>query len=308
MLSNLMTAENPTIFAIKRYALHDGPNIRTTIFFKGCPLSCHWCHNPEGIAKDISIVSLSDKCVGCSACIENCPTGALSFSAKGIDRDITLCSLCGDCVDVCPALSHETTGWTTDISRLMAEIEKDLPFYDNSGGGVTFSGGEPLMQPDFLLELLQECGNLEIHRAVDTSGFAPTATLMNIAEQTDLFLFDIKHMDSEKHLFYTGVPNELILHNLKALSTAGHPINARFPLISDVNDDENNIRETAIFLAACPTVKTIDILPYHPSARIKYKKLEIGYQGEKMKVPENEKITSVVSLFSEFGLEVRIGG
>ena len=308
MLSTLMTAENPVIFAVKRYALHDGPNIRTTIFFKGCPLSCHWCHNPEGIAKDINIISLSDKCVGCSACIDNCPTGALSLSAEGIDRDITLCSLCGDCVDVCPALSHEATGWTTDISQLMGEIKKDLPFYDNSGGGVTFSGGEPLMQPDFLLELLQECGKLDIHRAVDTSGFAPTSTMMSIAEQTDLFLFDIKHMDSEKHRFYTGVPNDLILHNLKALSAAGHPINARIPLISGVNDDENNIRATALFLSACPTVKRVDILPYHPSARAKYKKLDIGYQGEKMQVPENEKIAGVVSLLSEFGLDVRIGG
>jgi len=190
----------------------------------------------------------------------------------------------------------------------MGEIEKDLPFYDNSGGGVTFSGGEPLMQPDFLLELLQECGKLDIHRAVDTSGFAPTATLMSIAEQTDLFLFDIKHMDSEKHRFYTGVPNDLILHNLKALSAAGHPINARIPLISGVNDDEKNIRATALFLSACPTVQSVDILPYHPSAKAKYKKLDIGYQGKQMKVPENENIASVVSLLSEVGLDVRVGG
>ena len=303
-----MEAGKSIIFAIKRYALHDGPNIRTTIFFKGCPLSCHWCHNPEGIEQNIRIISLLDKCVSCNACLENCPERALTLSPKGINRDIESCSLCGNCVDICPALVHEATGWKTDVEQLMREIKKDLPFFDQSGGGVTFSGGEPLMQPDFLLKLLQECGKLDIHRAVDTSGFAPTATLMTIAEQTDLFLFDLKHMDSGKHQFYTGVPNELILHNLKALSAAGHHINARIPLIPDVNDDEANIRATGLFLSTCPAVQSIDVLPYHPCAKAKYKKLGFDYQGKKMLVPRNEQIDNVVSLLSEFGLNVRIGG
>ena len=303
-----MDTETPVIFAIKRYALHDGPNIRTTIFFKGCPLGCHWCHNPEGIEREIRVVTLAEKCVGCGECIEVCPEDALDLSKGTIHRNTELCSNCGHCVEICPALSHEAVGRETDTAQIMTEIKKDLPFFDQSCGGVTFSGGEPLMQPEFLLDLLQQCGTLEIHRTVDTSGFAPAEILLTVAEHTDLFLYDIKHMDDKKHRFFTGVSNELILHNLKTLSAAGKHIRVRIPLISGINDDEKNIRATGLFLTEIAPMQGIDILPHHNSGRGKYRKLGLKYPGSKMKCPEESRINRTVSILREYGLEVHLGG
>lgn len=182
-----MTTPSANIFAIKRYALHDGPNIRTTIFFKGCPLACQWCHNPEGIDFATKILFLAHKCVGCGECLLHCPEKALIADENGIQRADDLCTSCGTCAAGCPALAHEATGWRVTIDELMAEILKEQPFFDQSGGGITCSGGEPLCQPESLLALLEKCGQLGIHRAVDTSGYAATATLLRIARHTDLF-------------------------------------------------------------------------------------------------------------------------
>lgn len=174
-----MIINRTTIFSIKHYALHDGPNIRTTVFFKGCPLSCFWCHNPEGIDAQIEIVTIADKCIGCKECIHGCPESALAFTEQGLVRDQQRCTVCMNCVEICPALAHEALGWHSDIDSVMAEIEKDLVFYDQSGGGVTFSGGEPLMQAD-ALQLLKRCGDLEIHRAVDTSAHGGGGTCRTV--------------------------------------------------------------------------------------------------------------------------------
>jgi pyruvate formate lyase activating enzyme len=303
-----MTSQLATIFAIKRYALHDGPNIRTTIFFKGCPLACHWCHNPEGMDFKIKILNLAEKCVGCGECIQNCRDNVLRMTADGIRRDEDRCTMCRVCIDTCPALAHESTGWQLSIEELVAEIEKDLPFFDQSGGGITCSGGEPLCQPESLMALLQACGALGIHRAVDTCGFAPTETLLRIATQTDLFLFDLKHMDSNIHKQYTGVANELILHNLKALAATGKPIRIRIPLIAGVNDDEKNIQATGAFAAGCSGVEGIDVLPYHPSATAKYRKLSRNYQGKFLTAPSAETVARVVETLKKYRNDIRIGG
>lgn len=303
-----MSEIQATIFAIKRYALHDGPNIRTTIFFKGCPLRCHWCHNPEGIDFNIAVITRADTCVGCGECLIKCPNAALQQTAGVIHRDADLCTACGSCVDTCPALAHESTGWLMTTKQLMHEIQKDEPFYDQSGGGVTVSGGEPLCQPEALLALLQSCAARGIHRSVDTSAFAPTKTLLRVAQQTDLLLIDLKHMDNDRHQHSTGVGNELILHNLQQLSAKGHPVRVRIPLIPGVNDDENNIRATGAFVASCPSVQGIDVLPYHPSATAKYRKLGQQYKGTHFTIPTREHLNDTVTLLKNYLSDVHIGG
>jgi pyruvate formate lyase activating enzyme len=203
---------------------------------------------------------------------------------------------------------HEATGYEMTIDELLNEIKKDLPFYDQSGGGVTISGGEPLSQPKSLLALLQGCGSLGIHRTVDTSGFAPIDTFSRIAKYTDLFLFDLKHMDNDRHLQYTGVANNLILHNLQALSKSGKQIRVRIPLIPGVNDDEKNIRATGSFVASCKGIQGIDILSYHSSARTKYAKLDLVYKGQHFTSPTQQEIAKTFELLKHYISDVRIGG
>lgn len=303
-----MKLSSPLLFAVKRYALHDGPNIRTTVFFKGCPLNCFWCHNPEGINPRIEIVTFSGKCIGCRECIHGCPKSALTLDNGGLHRTQEHCTTCLGCVEICPTLAHEALGYYSTLDATMTEIEKDLPFFDQSGGGVTFSGGEPLMQAEPLLGLLKRCGVLGIHRAVDTTGFAPTSTLLEIAEHTDLFLYDLKHMDSLRHREYTGVPNELILHNIQQLAKTGVEFRIRIPLLAGVNDGEENIRATAEFAANLPNLQGIDILPYHHMATAKYEKLQAGYHGERSHCPTKNDISRIQNILEQFGHKVRIGG
>lgn len=296
------------IFAIKRYALHDGPNIRTTIFFKGCPLACWWCHNPEGIDFLPKMLFLAEKCVGCGECIAHCPKKALSMTQEGIRRAEESCTSCGACAEICPALAHEATGRSVSITEIVAEVIKDLAFFDQSAGGITCSGGEPLSQPESLLALLKAFGRLGIHRAVDTSGFARVETLLEVARHCELFLYDIKHMDSTIHTRFTGVANDLILSNLQALSDNGHAIRVRIPLIMGVNDDEKNIRATGAFAARCKGVQGIDILPYHPSATAKYRKLGEVYKGVALAAPPRASLNEIADTLRKFNIDVNIGG
>lgn len=296
------------IFAIKKYAIHDGPNIRTTIFFKGCPLRCTWCHNPEGLSPDISRLWLQDKCVGCNECVEKCPNSALSRESQGIMRDDKLCTGCSTCIDVCPAIAHESVGWEISVKEVMEEIEKDIPFYDQSGGGVTFSGGEPFMQPQFLLELLKQCGKRSIHRAVDTCMYADMASIRQAAEHVDLFLIDLKHMDSSVHKKYTGLGNSRILQNIRSLAEMGAAIIFRIPLVNGVNTDNTNLQQSAAFITSLPGKYDVDVLPYHSIASAKYNKLGIVNGGDKLCKPDSDVVIRCINILKDMGLNVQVGG
>jgi pyruvate formate lyase activating enzyme len=297
-----------TIFAIKRYALHDGPDLRVSVFLKGCPLSCVWCHNPEGLNPEKTVLTLPQKCAGCGECLETCPEHALSLSEGAIRRDPAACRVCGTCVEVCPALAHEAVGRTWTVREVMDEVEKELPFFTGTSGGVTFSGGEPLAQPRFLEALLQACGSLGLHRAVDTSGFAGAETISRIAPLADLFLFDLKHMDPVAHHSITGVDNALILSNLRLLAESGASVNLRLPLIPGLNDSEENILATGRLTTSLPGLREMDVLPYHATARSKYAKLGLPYPGEDIPASRPGDVERAADILRSCGLRVRIGG
>jgi pyruvate formate lyase activating enzyme len=296
------------IFDIKRYAIHDGPGIRTTVFMKGCPLVCPWCHNPEGIEPAPFLAYRQSRCIRCGACVENCPQQALCLETGGVVFSGAPCTLCFTCTEVCPSGAREKIGWEVTAAQLFTEIQEDTPFYDTSAGGVTFSGGEPLMQAQFLMELLKLCGDQNIHTAVDTTGHASRETLMAVAEQTDLFLYDLKMMDPDKHKQYTGVSNHLILDNLEHLAQKGTVIIIRIPLIPGVNDDVQNLDQTGSFLKRLPGVNKVHILPYHDFQKSKYNRFRMQYNRGDLTPPTRQLLSRAKKHLEGFSLEVAIGG
>ena len=296
------------IFDIKKYAIHDGPGIRTTIFFKGCPLSCRWCHNPESISGASQRLYREERCIGCLECISACLNDAISAGENKLKWEAANCVYCKTCARRCPAEAIEFIGKTMSVEDVVAEISKDTLFYDESSGGVTFSGGEPLMQPSFLTGLLKACGDLDLHRAVDTCGYADTRTLLKVASHVDLFLYDLKHMDPEKHYRYTGVSNEMILANLKCLSRQGAKIIIRLPVIPGINNDRKNIERTGAFLSPLAGVNQVNILPYHRTAEAKYKNLGLQSDIADIERPVRDDLESIARQLERYGLQVKIGG
>jgi len=296
-------------FDIKRYAINDGPGIRITIFLKGCPLSCAWCHNPESMLPTIQKLYTASKCIGCQSCVKVCPMDACVLTPKGIVTDPELCQLCGACAEACPTKAIEMTGKQRSVDELIAIIEKERPFFEQSGGGVTCSGGEPLYHADFLNEMLDACGERGFHRVVDTTGLSRTETLLKVAERTELFLYDLKHMDSAKHKFYCGVGNERILGNLTALADSGADIRIRMPLVGGVNDDDANLAATAAFVAGLSgQKKEVNLLPYHSIAVKKYEKLGRDYDKGEMHEPSKQLQQRAIRIFDQHGLTATIGG
>jgi pyruvate formate lyase activating enzyme len=295
------------IFDIKKFAIDDGPGIRTTIFFKGCLLRCWWCHNPEGQPSTPELMYKRTRCDSCAECVKVCPEEAISFPLKRVSINRDHCNLCAKCCQACPTGALAITGKQASLKEVLEEIDKDSIFYDESHGGVTASGGEPLLQLDFLNALLKECKDRNIHTAVDTCGYASRDAIDKISDKVDLFLYDIKIMDEKKHIKYTGVSNGPILENLKRLAENGSNIQIRFPIIPGINDDKENVTETAEFVASC-RITNVSLLPYHRAGIEKYRSLSRSYKLKKVQTPSDQDLNLIEEELEAFGLKVRIGG
>jgi len=303
-----MSSPTGIIFDIKKFSIHDGPGIRTTVFLKGCPLHCEWCHNPEGIAPQPEIQFWSKRCIACWDCIAECEQQALAVVNGSRRHDPAVCEQCGHCAEICPAEATQLIGQTMTVAEVMAEIEKDVVIYDESGGGATFSGGEPLLQIEFLEAILTVCKDHGIHTTVDTSGYTSPERFDRLRNLVDLFLYDLKIIDESRHIQHTGVPNRRILSNLKHLAHAGENITARIPILPGINDDEGNILQTGEFLASLGTIQKVNILPYHRAATEKYQRMGNHYRLAEIQPPADEHLSKIARQLEVFGLFVVIGG
>ncbi|MBS1248733.1 MAG: Choline trimethylamine-lyase activating enzyme [Chloroflexi bacterium] len=298
----------PPIFDIKRFSLHDGPGIRTTVFLKGCPLSCAWCHNPESQKSTPELIFRAERCLGCGACVDACPEEAITM-AEG--RSVTAwarCTHCGECAQVCYPGAREMACQEMTVEEVLEIVERDRPFYEESGGGVTFSGGEPLAHPDFLEAALVACREAGLHTALDTSGHAPWEVIDRIRPHVDLFLYDVKLLDDAQHQNDTGVSNRLLLANLQKLAELGHNIHVRTPLVPGINVTPAQIQALGKFVAQLPGVSRLDVLPYHEMAAEKYRRLGRDYPLHGLQSPDEETVQKTARTLREFGLEVHVGG
>lgn len=294
------------IFDIMHFAIHDGPGIRTTIFLKGCPLHCLWCHNPEGISRQPQLVFTSQKCIGCGHCLEICSQGAHQFVNGQHLIDRKRCLVCGTCVKDCYANALELVGRLLTVGEVMREVLRDRVFYETSGGGMTLSGGEPLLQYRFIRALLRAAKAEGVHTALDTSGFACWEQLEELLPSLDLILYDLKHMNRERHITLTGVPNEQILDNLHRLDDVGQPIWIRIPLIPDQNDEESNYHALGQFLSRLKHIERIEILRYHRLAESKYERIGWVYPLQGLEPATEEETKSRRQILLSYGLSQTI--
>ena len=295
------------IFNIQKFSLHDGPGIRTTVFLKGCPLDCWWCHNVESQGSGKEPLLRLERCSGCGGCVVSCPQGAVSMVGGKSATDRGACVRCGECQVYCPENGRSICGQEMSVAKVVAEVLKDQVFYQRSGGGVTFSGGEALAQLDFLAAALAECKAQGLHTVVDTSGAVPWASFERVLPLTDLFLYDLKLMDDVAHRTYTGVSNRGLLENLRRLSAATDAIWIRFPVIPSINDGAENIRQSIEFLRAM-RFRQLNLLPYHDLGKGKAAQLGRAYRMQGVTPPSAEGLEALRAQFAAAGFSVVTGG
>ncbi|MGI6216327.1 MAG: glycyl-radical enzyme activating protein [Coriobacteriales bacterium] len=307
------------VFDIQGFSVQDGPGIRITVFFKGCPLKCLWCHSPESQRFESEINMLQTKCVGCCRCVQACPTGSRTVKQVGtkddgspelkFDINLETCTRCGKCIDACLTQALYWCGEDMTVEDIMKKVRRDKPFFDKSGGGVTVSGGECLMQPDFMAAFLKQCKEEGVNTAVDTCGYVPWENIEKVLPYSDLFLYDIKHMDSAEHKRLTGVPNELILENAKKIAENGGRFHIRIPLITGCNDSVENIEATRDFLLTIKdAVDLVQVLPYHKLGTVKWERLYWKDEATDFETepPSDEEVEARSQIFRDAGFEVII--
>jgi len=294
-----------TCFDIQRFSIHDGPGIRTTVFLKGCPLACPWCHNPESQARSVELRIVESRCIACGSCGPACPEGLAGGPTL---PDPTSCLQCGACAEACPTGARQQVGRSYTVQEVLDAVDRDRPFYEGAGGGVTFSGGEPLMQAPFLLACLAEARRRDLHTAVDTSGFASRETMLDVAALTDLFLYDLKVLDPRRHRQLTGVPLAPILRNLETLDDAGARIWLRVPVVPGYTDDRANLEALGTFAAHLRHTRRLHLLPFHRLGGDKYSRLGRHDGLEHVQPPSAAAVDAQADFLRSFGLDVHIGG
>ena len=300
--------ESGTVFNIQRYSVQDGPGIRTTVFLKGCPLCCQWCHNPESISARREIIIIENRCIACGECRAACPFGETISGDGPLPPRNEQCTLCGDCVDACPTGARQMIGRTMSVADVMGDVVRDQIFYEESGGGVTISGGEPLQQPRFLLGLLNALRTAGISAALDTTGFGCTEHLLAAATLSDLVLYDLKAFDDERHRALTRVSNRSILSNLQSLDQSHDNVWIRLPVVPGFNDDTIELTKIAEFVARLKSVTLVNLLPFHRSGLHKYERLGQVHGLDGVSAPSAESMERAADVFRERKLPTKIGG
>lgn len=291
------------LFNIQRFSTEDGPGIRTTLFFKGCPLTCPWCHNPEGRFKERTVVWYDARCIGCLDCLEGCPNNAIIHGEQRMQLANDRCTRCGTCVEICPGAAREIIGHEYSLDELCREALKDSTFYAKSGGGVTFSGGEPLSQASFIIELAKQLKSHEIHLALDTTGFGKENALRELLTLVDLVLLDVKIMEADRHLELTDIPLSKVLRAIELISDTGKPLWVRTPVIPGMTDSDDNIQAIAEYLAAhAPTLERYDLLAFENTCRAKYEMLGMTYEFAGKPLIQRSRMEALTVIAKDAGL------